>query len=95
MKDTLRCRDFTYHDEIFSNEINHFAKAAEIAFEGLMFREALKAGFYDLQASRDRYRDITAAGVGMNWALVERFIQVCTHRSCSGVITWPCKGCKA
>ena len=92
LKDSFRCGDFTYHDEIFSHEINHFVRAAEAAYNGLMFREALKAGFYDLQAARDRYRDITAAGDGMNWALVERFIQVLSasaHRSCTGGIARP------
>lgn len=87
LKDSFRCGDFTYHDKVFSSEINHFVRTAENAFEGLMFREALKAGFYDLQAARDRYRDITAASEGMNWLLVERFIQVIltfTHRSCTG-----------
>ena len=68
---------FTYHDHIFDNDINRLVKASEEAYEHLMFREAIKAGFYDLQAARDRYRDITAAGDGINWVLVKRFIEVC------------------
>jgi hypothetical protein len=74
--------------------MNHYVRAAETAYDKLMFREALKAGFYDLQAARDRYRDITAAGDGMNWVLVERFIQVfgkCLHRSFRE--DRACKGC--
>lgn len=56
--------------------MNRLVRECEQAYEGLMFREALRAGFYDLQTARDRYRDITAAGDGMNWQLVERFIDV-------------------
>lgn len=80
MKESLRSNheeDFSYHDKVFSNELNHLVKASDEAYEKLMFREAVKAGFYDLQAARDRYRDITAAGDGMNWVLVQRFILVC------------------
>lgn len=79
MKPTLRSdprENFTYHDRIFDNDLNRLINACEEAYENLMFREAVKAGFYDLQAARDRYRDITAAGDGMNWQLLQRFIQV-------------------
>lgn len=79
LKESLRnnSENLTYHDQIFDNEIDHLVKVAEEAYDHLLFREAIRAGFYDLQAARDRYRDITAAGDGMNWVLVERFIQVC------------------
>ena len=51
-------------------------------YEKMMFREAMKTGFYDLQTSRDRYREITANEGGMNWQLVERFMEVCKkHRT--------------
>ena len=79
MKPALRNdprENFTYHDRIFDNDLNRLINASEEAYEKLMFREAVKAGFYDLQAARDRYRDITAAGDGMNWQLLQRFIQV-------------------
>lgn len=79
LKESLRNdhENFTYHDHIFNNDITNLVKASEEAYDHLMFREAVKTGFYDLQAARDRYRDITATSDGMNWALVERFIQVC------------------
>lgn len=79
MKDSLRCdgqEQFTYHDRVFDSEMNHIINQTEEAYENLMFREAMKHGFYDLQAARDRYRDITTAGDGMNWTLVHRFIKV-------------------
>ena len=120
-KETMRSDDppnYTYQDRVFENEMNNTIKITDGLFENMMYREALKAGFYDLQvtilnslclcccitteedqygrniwwkktmfvevllslsscqASRDRYRDITAAGDGMNWQLVRRFIEV-------------------
>lgn len=52
------------------------------------------------QSARDRYRDITAAGDGMNWYLVEKFIKVSvfnTHAhlymymsTCVHVCTYTC-----
>ena len=38
----------------------------------------LEASVYAVQAARDRYRDIAAAGDGINWNLVRRFIEVST-----------------
>ena len=81
MKESFRSdsrEHFTYQDRIFDNDMNRLLNSCEEAYNNLMFREAIKAGFYDLQASRDRYRDITAAGDGMNWKLLERFIEVWT-----------------
>lgn len=79
-QDTLRSDapdNFTYQDRIFDNEMNQLIQMADEAYEGMMYRDALKSGFYDLQAARDRYRDITAAGDGMNWVLVKKFMEVC------------------
>ena len=67
---------FTYQDRIFDNEMNNLVQLADEAYENMMYRDALKSGFYDLQTARDRYRDITAAGDGMNWTLVKKFIEV-------------------
>ena len=78
-QEALRCDssdNFTYQDRIFDNEMNHLATVTDEHYENMMYREALKTGFYDLQTARDRYRDITAAGDGMNWVLVRKFIEV-------------------
>ena len=78
-KDNMRNNprpQYTYHDRIFDNEINHAIRLSDEHYGSMLFREALKTGFYDLQTSRDRYRDITATGDGMNWQLVQRFIEV-------------------
>ena len=67
---------FTYQDRIFDNEMNNLVQLADEACENMVYRDALKSGFYDLQTARDRYRDITAAGDGMNWILIKKFIEV-------------------
>ncbi|GKA40688.1 leucine--tRNA ligase, cytoplasmic [Tanacetum coccineum] len=46
----------TYADRVFANEMNFAIKMTEKNYGDYMFREALKSGFYDLQAARDEYR---------------------------------------
>lgn len=47
------------------------------AYEGMLFREALKAGLYDLQKARDSYRLFTGDD-GMHRDLALRYAKVCT-----------------
>ncbi|XP_031274457.1 leucine--tRNA ligase, cytoplasmic-like [Pistacia vera] len=68
----------TYADRVFENEINIAVKMTEQNYANYMFREALKTGFYDLQAARDEYRFSCGAG-GMNRDLVWRFMDVQTR----------------
>ncbi|KAJ4723658.1 leucine--tRNA ligase, cytoplasmic-like [Melia azedarach] len=68
----------TYADRVFENEINIAVKMTEQHYENYVFREALKTGFYDLQAARDEYRFSCGAG-GMNHDLVWRFNEVQTQ----------------
>ncbi|WCJ19245.1 Leucine--tRNA ligase cytoplasmic [Euphorbia peplus] len=67
----------TYADRVFANEINIAVKMTEQNYREYMFREALKSGFYDLQAARDEYRFSCGSG-GMNRLLAERFMEVQT-----------------
>jgi len=46
----------TYVDRVFANAINIVVKTTEQNYTNCMFREALKSGFYNLQAARDEYR---------------------------------------
>ncbi|KAG9456750.1 hypothetical protein H6P81_001258 [Aristolochia fimbriata] len=68
----------TYADRVFANEINIAVRETEKHYKGFMFREALKTGFYDLQAARDEYRFSCGAG-GMNRDLLWRFMDVQTR----------------
>ncbi|KAL7109720.1 hypothetical protein ACP275_06G193000 [Erythranthe tilingii] len=66
---------WTYADRVFANEINIAVKLTEKNYGDHMFREALKSGFYDLQAARDEYID----SWGKNRDLLCRFMDVQTH----------------
>lgn len=68
----------TYADRVFSNEINIAVRTTEKNYSEYMFREALKTGFYDLQAARDEYRLSCGSG-GMNRNLLWRFMDVQTR----------------
>jgi len=68
----------TFADRVFENEINIAVEKTRKNYEKYMFREALKTGFYDLQAARDEYRLSCGSG-GMNHGLVWRFIDVQTR----------------
>eukprot|EP01018_Ginkgo_biloba_P008130 Gb_08081 [translate_table: standard] len=46
----------TYADWVFVNEMNIGIKLTEHNYNIMMFREALKIGFYDLPAARNEYR---------------------------------------
>ncbi|XP_068648083.1 leucine--tRNA ligase, cytoplasmic-like isoform X1 [Aristolochia californica] len=68
----------TYADRVFANEINIAVRETEKHYKGFMFREALKTGFYDLQAARDEYRFSCGTG-SMNRDLLWRFMDVQTQ----------------
>ncbi|KAF8411921.1 hypothetical protein HHK36_004479 [Tetracentron sinense] len=68
----------TYADHVFVNEINIAIKMTEQHYHGYLFREALKTGFYDLQAARDEYRFSCGAG-GMKRDLLWLFMDVQTR----------------
>ena len=51
-RDKLRCdppNNYTYHDRVFANKMNHLIQLTDDHYEDTMYREALKTGFYDLQ----------------------------------------------
>ncbi|KAJ7558533.1 hypothetical protein O6H91_04G044500 [Diphasiastrum complanatum] len=68
----------TFADRVFDNEINIAISITEQNYNSLMFRDALKSGFYDLQTARDEYRLSCGLG-GMRADLVLRFIDVQTR----------------
>ena len=51
-RDKLRCdppHNYTYHDRIFDNRMNHLIQLTDHSYQATMYREALKTGFYNLQ----------------------------------------------
>ncbi|XP_010458258.1 PREDICTED: leucine--tRNA ligase, cytoplasmic [Camelina sativa] len=68
----------TYADKVFENDMNIAIRLTEKAYKDCLFREALKNGFYDLQAARDEYR-LSCGHGGMNHDLVLTFMDVQTR----------------
>nr|CAD7393182.1 unnamed protein product [Timema cristinae] len=65
----------------------------------MLFKEALKAGFFELQAVRDKYRELSLLS-GMHRELIDRFLEVqalllapiCPHTESIVHATWPVAG---
>ncbi|KAG7596438.1 Valyl/Leucyl/Isoleucyl-tRNA synthetase editing domain [Arabidopsis suecica] len=68
----------TYADKVFENDMNIALRLTERAYKDCLFREALKNGFYDLQAARDEYRLSCGTG-GMHHDLLLKFMDVQTR----------------
>eukprot|EP00795_Rhopilema_esculentum_P000827 gene827-10569_t len=74
-KDSLRSGEFdSFNDRVFESEINLAIKQTEKNYEKMHYREALKTGFFELQAARDKYRELCMNG--MHRDLVFRYIEV-------------------
>ncbi|KAG8986294.1 cytosolic leucyl tRNA synthetase [Tulasnella sp. 427] len=71
----------SYHDKVFENEINELINLTKAAYEGTMYKEALRTGFYELQSTRDWYREVTA-DVGMHAGLIKHWIQTAALLVC-------------
>ncbi|KAJ9076614.1 cytosolic leucyl tRNA synthetase [Entomophthora muscae] len=65
----------SFHDLVFEHEMNHLIQLTDTAYADMMFREALKNGYYELQNVRDIYREATLEE-GMHRDLVLRFLEV-------------------
>ena len=70
----LKSRKFNFHDTVFSNEMNLKLQLAHDAYDKLLFKEALKTGFFELQTARDKYRELCAEE-GMCKDLVLQYIE--------------------
>lgn len=44
-------------------------------YSKMLYKEALKTGFFELQATRDKYLQLSALD-GSNWILIMRFIEL-------------------
>jgi len=53
-------------------------KDTEENYEGMLFREALRTGFFEFQSARDKYREIIGGEYCMKRELVEKFILIQT-----------------
>ncbi|XP_017875830.1 leucine--tRNA ligase, cytoplasmic isoform X2 [Ceratina calcarata] len=77
-KDTLRQGEScTFNDKVFESEMNLKIKETEENYSRMLFKEALKTGFFELQAARDKYIQLSALD-GINWMLMIKYIELQT-----------------
>ncbi|XP_051902567.1 leucine--tRNA ligase, cytoplasmic [Hippocampus zosterae] len=63
----------TFNDRVFASEMNSGILKTEQHYERMMFKEALKCGFFEFQAAKDKYRELAIEG--MHRELVFQFIE--------------------
>ena len=44
----------TFHDKVFANEMNKRMNETAKNYDSMLFREALRTGFFEMQAARDK-----------------------------------------
>lgn len=66
----------TFNDRVFASEMNAGIIKTDQNYEKMLFKEALKTGFFEFQAVKDKYRELAIEG--MHRDLVFRFIEVQT-----------------
>ena len=47
-------KEETFHDKVFANEMNKRMKETAKNYKDMLFREALRTGFFEMQAARDK-----------------------------------------
>ena len=75
-KATLRAEDSpadTYADKIFESEMNKAIVETDKHYGAMMYKEALRTGFFELQSVRDKYRELCFEP--MHSGLIFRFIR--------------------
>lgn len=83
---SLRTGPYTWNDKAFAAEIDNVIPLCDDAYSKMLFREAIKVGYYDLQNARNEYRKVvTGQGYppspddkfeGMHLDLVKKFARV-------------------
>lgn len=78
----------SFNDKVFLSEMYMKTKETDENYQKLLFREALRSGFFEFQSCRDKYRELCGAE-GMHAELVIEFIRrqvillapICPHAS--------------
>ncbi|XP_060942051.1 leucine--tRNA ligase, cytoplasmic [Limanda limanda] len=63
----------TFNDRVFSSEMNAGILKTDQHYDRMMYKEALKSGFFEFQAAKDKYRELAIEG--MHRDLVFQFIE--------------------
>jgi len=73
--DTLRTGPINnFNDKVFECEMNLAITQTQQAYSKMLYREALKVGFFEFQAARDKYRELCVDG--MHKDLVYKYIEI-------------------
>lgn len=88
-KSTLRTGpENTFNDRVFISEMNLKTRQTDEFYSKMLYKEALRFGFFELQSARDKYRELCGAA-GMHVNLVFEYIRrqvlllapICPHVS--------------
>jgi leucyl-tRNA synthetase len=75
-KSSLRAEDLpadSYADKVFESEINKAIIETDKHYAQMMYKEALRTGFFEFQTARDKYRELCFEP--MHAGLIFRFIK--------------------
>ncbi|CAG0889606.1 unnamed protein product [Cyprideis torosa] len=66
----------TWPDKVFEAEMDFKIVETTDNFKKMLYKEALKSGFFELQSIRDNYRELSQYSGGMRKDLIFRFLEV-------------------
>ncbi|KAH0558055.1 leucine--tRNA ligase, cytoplasmic [Cotesia glomerata] len=67
----------TFNDKVFLSEMNLKIKETKENYEKMLYKEALRTGFFELQTARDKYIQLSSLE-GVNWGLIMDYIDLQT-----------------
>ncbi|XP_031828654.2 leucyl-tRNA synthetase isoform X1 [Nomia melanderi] len=78
----------TFNDKVFESEINLKIRETGDNYSKMLYKEALRTGFFEFQAAKDKYLQLSALE-NINWTLIMKFIEtqiillspICPHVS--------------
>ncbi|KAF2017995.1 leucyl-tRNA synthetase-like protein [Aaosphaeria arxii CBS 175.79] len=76
--DTIqRTGELGFWDRLFANEMAALVHETKEHYDGMLYKNATKSGFYDFTSARDFYREVTkAAGIGLHRDLVRQYVEL-------------------
>ncbi|XP_054257041.1 leucine--tRNA ligase, cytoplasmic-like [Macrosteles quadrilineatus] len=66
----------SFNDLVFLSEMNQKIKETDENYNKMLFKEALRTGFFEMQLVRDKYRELCQVSGGMHRQLIIRFIEL-------------------
>ncbi|XP_029053430.2 leucine--tRNA ligase, cytoplasmic [Osmia bicornis bicornis] len=65
----------TFNDKVFESEINLKIRETGENYSKMLYKEALKTGFFELQTAKDKYIQLSTLDK-VNWTLIMKFIEL-------------------